>query len=169
MTRAIPQTSAANPCVLRWVGRLLMSVDAALVVWAVLAVRLALAHSTIFDGFAPHWQYARYVTLALMTGAAYVALTAATGLYGPRAGVRQQQVPLLMLGNLALLYAVIAIVCARYTTLTFGRELLAQRAVLFALVLVYVVSTLVHYAHAAWCRRAGARSDGTGASLHNNE
>jgi len=60
-----------------------------------------------------------------------------------------------VLGNLALLYTVITVVCARYTSLTFGRVLLAQRAVLFALVVVYVASTLAHYAHAAWRRRAG--------------
>jgi len=166
VTNAPCQTTAANPRVLLLVGRLLMSLDAALVVWAVLAVRLALAHSTIFDGFAPHWLYERYVTLALMTGAAYVALTAAAGLYGPRAGTRQQQVPLLVLGNLALLYTVIAAVCARYAALTFGRELLAQRAVFFALVVVYVASTLAHYAHAAWRRRADAPAGTITAALH---
>jgi hypothetical protein len=152
---AATQTAATTSRVPLLVGRLLMSLDATLVVWAVLAVRLALAHSTIFDGFAPHWQYERYVMLALLTGAAYVALSAAAGLYGPRAAARQQQVPLLVLGNLALLYTVITVVCARYTSLTFGRVLLAQRAVLFALVVVYVASTLAHYAHAAWRRRAG--------------
>lgn len=169
MTTATAPMAATPPRLPTLVGRLLMSMDAALVVWAVLAVRLALARSTIFDGFAPHWQYERYVMLALMTAVAYVALTAAAGLYGARAAARQQQVPLLVLGNLALLYTVIAVVCARYTTLTFGREWLAQRAVLFALVVVYVASTLAHYAHAAWRRRRAAHHDTLTAPLHNNE
>lgn len=152
-------TAAARPARLTaWVGRLLLCADAALAMWAVLAVRLAMAHSTIYDGFAMHWHYQRYVVLALLLAVSYVALTAASGLYGPRAAARQQQAPALILANLALLYVVITVVCARYTALTFGRELLAKRAVLFSFLLIYVASTLLHYAHAAWLKRGAARA-----------
>jgi hypothetical protein len=163
MTAATVPAASRPPRLTAWVRRLLMCTDAALTVWAVLAVRLALAHSTIYDGFAVHWQYQRYVVLALLLAVSYVALTAASGLYGPRAAARQQQAPALLLANLALLYVVITVVCARYTALTFGRELLARRAVLFSFLLIYVASTLLHYAHAAWLKRGAARAAATGA------
>jgi len=134
----------------RRVAQLMLAVDAAIAVWSVLLVRRALEHSPTFDAVAPHWAYDRYVGLAVAAGGAFVLLAAGARLYAVRQPVPWRRVPLILLANCAVVYAVVALLGLYYSRATFGGLLFSRRSVFFALLLMYVGSTVAHYARRRW-------------------
>lgn len=134
----------------RRIIQLVVVIDAAIAVWSVLLVRLVMERSLSFDAAAPQWAYDRYVGLAILAGAAFVLLAAGARLYAIRRAIPWSRVPLKLLINCAVMYAIITLVEHYYNRSTFGQLLLSRRAVFFALLLMYIAGTLAHYARRQW-------------------
>ncbi len=130
--------------------------DAVAVASSVVLVRLVMAKSPLFDATAAQWQPLRYYVAAGIGAVLYVALAWAGGMYRIGRAGALARLPLMNFLNCVAMLGTGMLACARYAAANEDAALLARRALFFAAVLAYVLTTLVHYSCEALA--AGRRS-----------
>lgn len=142
----------------RIVTGMMMCVDAVVFIGSFLFIYDAMQASHFYTENAPQWEMSRYMFIGVAGAIVYVLLTYASCLYTGKAAVSQGRIPVYTALNCACIYAIVVYSSWRYAAYFSAGELIAHRPVLYALVCVYVLSTLLHSGYAALWNKSPSTS-----------
>jgi len=143
--------------------KLALAWDMSVVLGTVLLVRLMMTSSPMYNASAPQWAEERYWVAGVFGALTYALLAWAGRFYSRRKPASALRVPAINLANCAFLFLLGCLACWRYTDMFEGQYLFSKRVLFFSVLIVYALTTVVHYLVAVVLqKRRGAPAEVSG-------
>ncbi len=130
--------------------KLLILITAVLADFIILAgslpvLRIIMIRSPLFDAAASQWASQRYWQAGLFAAVTYFLLALTSGFYSSKKMIKCAKVPAVNFAIFSFLFFLGLLACWRYGVIMDGMAFMSKRALLFAMVISYFATTLIHY------------------------
>jgi len=119
--------------------------DFVILVGSLPLIRIIMIHSPLFNGSAPQWASQRYWQAGAFAAITYFLLAATSDFYSRKKMIKYSKVPAVNFAIFLFLFFLGLLACWRYGVITDGMAFMSKRALLFAMVISYFATTLIHY------------------------
>lgn len=119
--------------------------DIAVVISMVLLIRHVLLASPMMDPSQPQWDAARYFDLGMLMALIFLILAWAAGMFSPHRQPEPGRLPVINLLNWTLIILLGLYACRQYTIYADAGILLSKRVLFFSGVVLYGITTVIHY------------------------
>jgi len=108
-------------------------------------IRKIMVHSPLFNDSAPQWTLQRYWHAGVFAAVTYFLLALTSDFYRRNKNVKCAKVPAVNFAIFSFLFFLGLLACWRYGVIMDGMAFMSKRALLFAMVISYFATTLIHY------------------------
>jgi hypothetical protein len=132
--------------------------DIAVVISVVLLIRHVMLASPMMDPAQQQWDPGRYYDLGMLMSLLFLMLACASGMFSPRNQPEPGRLPALNLLNWALIILLGLYACRQYAVYADNGILLSKRVLFFSGVVLYGITTVIHYSLGMLLRPGNAKN-----------
>jgi len=122
-----------------------LALDVIAILSTVLLVRLMIMAGPMMDLTQPHWDVDRYLNLGLLMALVFVLLAWAAGMYSFQNALEPRRLPTVNLLNWLLILLLGMYANRQYATNVSGEILLSKRILFVSGMVLYGITTVIHY------------------------